>query len=86
MRTALWPEAPDDHPVEIQQFFAAPRDERATFVADREVDVAGHLGQPKPSSPVLRRSNELANAASQDAHQALGYAEADRIICYRKPL
>lgn len=34
MRTALWPESPDDHPPEIEQFFAEPRGDLATFVAE----------------------------------------------------
>ena len=34
MRTALWSESPEDHPVEIEQFFAEPRDDLATFVAE----------------------------------------------------
>ena len=36
MRTALWPESPGDHPVEIEQFFAATRDDLATFVAESD--------------------------------------------------
>ena len=34
MRTALWSESPEDHPVEIEQFFTEPRDDLATFVAE----------------------------------------------------
>ena len=34
MRTALWPELPEDHPVEIKQFFAEAREDLATFVAE----------------------------------------------------
>ena len=40
MRTALWPESPDNHPPEIAHFFAEPRNDLATFVA--EID-AGRL-------------------------------------------
>ena len=36
MRTALWPEAPGDHPVEIEQFFVDRRDDLETFVAEAE--------------------------------------------------
>lgn len=38
MRTALWPEEPGDHPVEIDQFFAGTRNDLATFVAEVEDD------------------------------------------------
>ena len=34
MRTALWPEYPDDHPPEIDEFFANPSTNLATFVAE----------------------------------------------------
>ena len=34
MRSALWPESPEDHPIEIERFFAEPRDDLATFVAE----------------------------------------------------
>lgn len=36
MRNSLWPEAPEEHPEEIERFFAAPRSDLATFVADCE--------------------------------------------------
>ncbi len=41
LRTALWPEAPSDHPVEIAAYFAGPPDDAACFVA--EVDGDGVL-------------------------------------------
>lgn len=34
MRTALWPESPDDHPVEIDRYFAAADASLATFVVE----------------------------------------------------
>jgi len=130
MRTALWPEYPDDHPVEIEQFFRAPRDDLATFVADSaDGRLCGFLeAGTRPyaegclSSPVgyiegwwvdaehrrrgigaslvaaaedwargiglteMASDADLANAISQDAHRALGYSEADRIVCFRKQL
>ena len=36
MRTALWPESPEDHPVEIERFFAETHDNLATFVAETD--------------------------------------------------
>ena len=36
MRTALWPESPSDHPVEIDRFFMQSDDSLATFVAEIE--------------------------------------------------
>ena len=130
MRTALWPEAPDDHPVEIDQYFAVRRDDLATFVVDRTGGgLCGFLeagtrlyAEGCMSSPVgyiegwwvdsdCRRQGmgaelvaaaetwargrgltemasdaALSNSISQDAHRALGYSEAHRIICFRKNL
>ena len=40
MRTALWPDSPGDHAPEIDQFFAVPRGDLATFVAETD---AGQL-------------------------------------------
>lgn len=34
MRTALWPEFPDDHPPEIHEFFDQPHKSKATLVAE----------------------------------------------------
>lgn len=36
MRTALWPQSPDDHPPEIDQFFAEANRTRSTLVAELE--------------------------------------------------
>lgn len=36
MRTALWPESPEDHPPEIEQFFADKGDDLEIFVAENE--------------------------------------------------
>lgn len=130
MRTALWPDSPDDHPVEIEQFFAAPRDDLATFVAEtNDGRLCGFLeAGTRPyaegcvSSPVayiegwwvdpeyrqqgiganlvaaaehwartlglteIASDADLGNDVSQAAHRALGYAEAQRIVCYSKAL
>ena len=130
MRTALWPEAPDDHPVEIEQFFVNRRDDLETFVAEAEDgSLCGFLeAGTRPyaegclSSPVgyiegwwvdsehrnrgvgaalveaaevwarglglteMASDADLANDISQLAHQALGYSETDRIVCFRKDL
>ena len=43
MRTALWPESPGDHPLEIAQFFAEARDDLATFVAEAGDGLCGFL-------------------------------------------
>ncbi|HEX4951875.1 MAG TPA: aminoglycoside 6'-N-acetyltransferase [Thermoanaerobaculia bacterium] len=41
MRELLWPEVPQDHPLEVAAYFAEKRPELATFVIDRE---GGRLG------------------------------------------
>ena len=130
MRIALWPEAPEDHPVEIEQFFATPRDDLATFVADcQDGRLCGFLeAGTRPyaegclSSPVgyiegwwvdsdyrrrgigaelvaaaetwarglglteMASDADLGNTIGQDAHRALGYREADKIVCFSKRL
>jgi aminoglycoside 6'-N-acetyltransferase I len=40
LRTELWPEAPEDHPREIAQFFAEPPEHAVCFVAESQ---AGEL-------------------------------------------
>ena len=130
MRTALWPDAPGDHPPEIEQFFAVQRDDLATFVAETDDGkLCGFLeAGTRPyaegclSSPVayiegwwvdpehrqqgigakmvaaaeswarklglteMASDADLGNEVSQAAHRALGYTEADRIVCYSKVL
>ena len=130
MRTALWPEEPGDHPVEIGQFFAEPRDDLATFVAETANGrLCGFLeAGTRPyaegcrSSPVgyiegwwvdsdhrnqgvgsrlvaaaedwarglglteMASDTDLDNNVSQLAHNALGYRETDRLICFLKKL
>ena len=130
MRSALWPESPGDHAPEIEQFFAARRDDLATFVAETDAGrLCGFLeAGTRPyaegclSSPVgyiegwwidpdyreqgigaglvaaaenwarAKGLTEMAsdalldNEVSQRAHRALGYAETDRIVCFRKGL
>lgn len=34
MRTALWPESPEDHPVEIDRFFSKAEQPQETFVVE----------------------------------------------------
>ena len=44
MRTALWPESPEDHPIEIARFLAKPDPSVAVFVAeDRNGAICGLL-------------------------------------------
>ena len=130
MRTALWPDSPEDHPVDIERYFADADENLATFVAESEDGrLCGFLeAATRPyaegcrSSPVgyiegwwvdpaYRRQGRgaslvaaaetwarelglteiasdanLNNEVSYNAHRALGYAEAERIICFRKSL
>ena len=130
MRTALWPEAPGDHPPEIDEFFRRNAKNEATFVAEMsDGSVCGFVeAATRPyaegclSSPVgyvegwwvdpehrrngvgaalvaaaegwarslglteMASDADIANDASKDAHQALGYSEAQHIVCYRKTL
>ena len=130
MRTALWPEEPEDHPVEIERFFAESRDDLATFVAETsDGRLCGFLeAGTRPyaegcrSSPVgyiegwwvdsdhrkqgvgaslvdaaetwargrglteMASDALLENGVSHVAHEALGYRETDRLICFLKKL
>ena len=36
MRTALWSESPEDHPIEIDEYFASSDESAATFVVENE--------------------------------------------------
>lgn len=130
MRTALWPESPGDHRLEIGRYFEATRREALTLVAERP---AGGLcafleAGTRPSAEgcvsslvgymegwwvdpdcrhegigarLVRAAEDWArglglsemasdtsldNRASQQAHRALGYAAAERLVCYRKSL
>ena len=130
MRTALWPEETEDHPVEIDRFFAGTRKDLAAFVAEAEDGrLCGFLeagtrryAEGCRSSPVgfiegwwvdsahrnqgvgaqlvaaaedwarslglteMASDTELDNELSQLAHNALGYREVDRLVCFRKKL
>ncbi len=130
MRTALWPESPSDHPIEVDQFFADSTGSLATFVIEEEGGgLSGFLeaairetAEGCSTSPVgyiegwwvdpevrgqghgralvqaaeawasglglreMASDADLVNELSQKAHRALGYAEVDRIVCFRKSL
>ena len=130
MRTALWPESPDDHPLEIDEFFEHRKDFLTTLVAEIDDGIlCGFLeAGTRPyaegclSSPVgyiegwwvdlehrrqgvgaalvsaaeewarslglheMASDADICNELSHDAHRALGYAEAQRIVCFRKTL
>ena len=130
MRTALWPEFPNDHPPEIDHFFREPSETVTTLVAELDDgSLCGFLeAGTRPyaegcvSSPVgyiegwwvdpnhrkqgvgaalvsaaedwakvlglseMASDADLSNELSHNAHRALGYAEAQRIVCFRKSL
>lgn len=130
MRSALWPDSPDDHALAVDQFFENVSDELATFIAENERgEIFGFVeAGTRPyaegcvSSPVgyiegwwvdpnyreqgvggallaaaeswartlglteMASDADLANAVSIGAHCALGYTEAERIVCFRKEL
>ena len=130
MRTALWPEHPEDHPPEIKEFFASPRNDLATFVVeDDNGTLCGFLeagtrsyAEGCLSSPVgyiegwwvdpehrqqgigtllvaaaeewarnlglteMASDADINNDVSQAAHRALGYEEADKLVCFAKKL
>ena len=130
MRSALWPESPDDHPPEVDNFLARPDQFSATFVAESDDgSLCGFLeagtrsyAEGCVSSPVgyiegwwvdpehrrmgvgaalvdaaeewakslglseMASDADISNIISHNAHRALGYAEAQRIVCFRKPL
>ena len=44
MRSELWPESPDDHPREVDQYFESASDTHAAFLAENEVgDICGFV-------------------------------------------
>jgi len=130
MRTALWPESPTDHPVEIDHFFANPRSDLATFVIENDAGTVcgfleagtrdyaeGCLSSPVGyiegwwTEPKARRRGygaalvgaaeqwardlgltemasdaDLNNDISISAHRSLGYADVQKIVCFRKSL
>ena len=130
MRSALWPEYLEDHPVEIDQYFVHADEHIATFVCEAEDgNLHGFLevgtrpyAEGCQSSPVgyiegwwvdpeyrgqklgtalvkvaeqwasnlglteMASDTGLANELSRNAHQALGYSEVDRLVCFRKSL
>jgi aminoglycoside 6'-N-acetyltransferase I len=130
MRTALWPESPDDHAAEIDEFFDQSNESVATIVAElkngllcgflevgtrryaegclsspvgyiegwwvdsehREKGVGGALVDAAEEWARALGLGEMAsdadigNELSHNAHGALGYREAQRIVCFRKTL
>lgn len=130
LRTALWPEHPDDHPPEVAAFLRDPPEEASCLlVEDGEGTVVGfaevglrRYAEGCTSSPVgylegiyvetgARREGyaralvkaceawaraqgctEMASDRALDDdesgafHLAVGFEEANRIICYRKAL
>ncbi|MDX1646319.1 MAG: aminoglycoside 6'-N-acetyltransferase [Longimicrobiales bacterium] len=130
LRTALWPEWPDDHPAEVASYFADPPDDASCFlVEDAGGEVMGFaevglrpFAEGCTTSPVAylegiyiepgtrragaaralvlaceawarsRGLTELAsdrgldNDESAAFHEAVGFDEVSRVVCYRKEL
>jgi aminoglycoside 6'-N-acetyltransferase I len=130
LRTALWPEKPEDHGPEVATFLTDRPGDAECFVAEdaggcvvgfAEVGLRGYA-EGCASSPVgylegiyvvadarrrgvgrrlveageawsrargcteMASDRALVNEASGAFHLAVGYAEAHRVVCYRKEL
>ena len=129
LRTELWPEAPEDHPVEVRDFVANRPPDVECLVAEVAGSVVGFAevglrpyAEGCLSSPVgylegiyvapearrggvgrllveaceawarrrgcreMASDRALDNDASGAFHLGVGFAEAHRIVCYRKAL
>ena len=130
LRTELWPEAPEDHPSEIEAYFRRPPSRSVCLVAEGpERDIVGFAevglrdyAEECRTSPVgylegiyvrpdarrtgagraLVRAGEewartrgctemasdraLDNEPSGVFHEAVGFTEVHRVVCYRKEL
>ena len=130
LRTALWPESPDDHPPEVASYFRAPPEESVCLVAEdgsgrivgfaelglrayaeecstspvgylegifvessarktgvgRALVAAGEAWAGDRGCTEMASDRALDNAESGVFHEAVGFSEVHRIVCYRKEL